>query len=186
MEEWRDVPGAEGKYQISISTKEGKCRSLNYNNTGKVKELSNKPTTRDNRIQWHLYIGGKDCEKQAAVWIALTYPELIQNEYFPGAEIDHIDTDKLNNHPSNLRWVDRRGNQNNNLTRKHLSVSGEGKHTNLNGKWVIKLSKNNEILHFYPSLMEAERDTGVLHQHIYLCCTGKRKTAGKFVWKYSD
>jgi len=186
MEEWRDVPGFEGKYQISISTKEGKCRSLNFNNSGSIKELSNTPDKRDNRIKWHLYCNGVSTAYQAARWIAITYPELVQNAWFPGAEIDHIDTDTLNNHPSNLRWVDKSGNQNNELTRKHLSDSGRGKHTNLNGKWIIKLSKNNEILHFYPSLMEAERSTGTHHQHIYLCCTGKRKTAGGFIWKYSD
>lgn len=186
MEEWRDVPGYEGKYQISISTKEGKCRSLNFNNTGKIKELSTTPGTRDNRVYWNLYLGGKGQPKQAAVWIALTYPELVQNEWFQGAEIDHIDTDRLNNHPSNLRWVNRSSQMNNPKTRHHLSLSGEGKHINLNGKWVIKLNKNNEILHFYPSIMEAERDTGVRHQHISLCCSGKRKIAGGFVWRCSD
>ena len=43
-EEWRDIPGFEGLYQISIDTKEGRCRSLNFNRSGKVKELSNKPS----------------------------------------------------------------------------------------------------------------------------------------------
>lgn len=36
MEEWKDIIGYEGKYQVSNT---GKVRSLNYNNTGKVKEL---------------------------------------------------------------------------------------------------------------------------------------------------
>ena len=51
-EEWRDVPGYEGRYQISIDTKEGRCRSLNYEHTGKPKDLSNKPGKRYNRICW--------------------------------------------------------------------------------------------------------------------------------------
>ena len=33
---WKDIKGYEGKYQISNT---GKVRSLNYNNTGKIKEL---------------------------------------------------------------------------------------------------------------------------------------------------
>ena len=36
MEEWKDIIGYDGKYQISNT---GKVRSMNYNNTGKVKEL---------------------------------------------------------------------------------------------------------------------------------------------------
>ena len=37
MEEiWKDIKGYEGKYQVSNT---GKVRSLNYNNTGKTKEL---------------------------------------------------------------------------------------------------------------------------------------------------
>lgn len=63
-EEWRDVPGFEGLYQIDISTKEGKCRSLNYEHTGKPNELSNKPGKRDNRIIWGLSKNGKCITRQ--------------------------------------------------------------------------------------------------------------------------
>lgn len=36
-------------------------------------------------------------------------------------EVDHIDTDKLNNNVSNLRWVTRKENLNNTITRQHNS-----------------------------------------------------------------
>lgn len=39
IEYWKDILGYEGKYQVSNT---GKVRSLNYNNTGKVKELKQK------------------------------------------------------------------------------------------------------------------------------------------------
>lgn len=141
MEEWRDVPGYEGKYQISISTKEGKCRSLDYHQTGKTKELSNNPNKEFNRIYWSLCKDGVSKKPQAAVWIALTYPELVQNEWFEGAEIDHIDTDRLNNHPSNLRWVDRKTNLNNPLTIEHNSKAQRGKTLSVETK--RKLSEIN-------------------------------------------
>lgn len=217
-DKWRNVPGYEGKYQINISTPEGRCRSLNYKGTGKTKELTNNPNKRDGRICWDLYKDGKRTNYQAARWIAMTFPELVQNEYFEGAEIDHIDTDRLNNHPSNLRWVTRKGNQNNPLTRVHLSESLKGRfiledtrrimsesnkgkkpsedtrkkmsEAQLNrpdhSKWVIKLSLNNEILHFYPSISQAERETGINHANISTCCRGERKSAGGFTWKYAE
>ena len=109
---WRDVPGSNGKYQISLSTKEGKCRSLGYKGSNKIKELTTR-LSGDGRIFWGLMINGKRVCHQAARWIAITYPELVQNEYFEGAEIEHIDADKLNNQPSNLRWATHEQNQNN-------------------------------------------------------------------------
>ena len=122
MEEWRDVPGFNGKYQIDISTKEGRCRSLRYNKTGLAKELTNN-INHEGRIYWHLSKNGKAFNKQSAYWIALTYPELVQNEYFEGAEIDHIIPLSAGgtNHPSNLRWVTHKGNMNNPLTKEHMS-----------------------------------------------------------------
>lgn len=124
MEIWRDIPGFEGKYQVCIDTKEGRCRSLNYNKTGKPKEMGQKPYNYGGggmRICWHLRKEGNSYYQQAAYWIAITFPELVENEYFEGAEIDHKDTDSMNNQPSNLRWVSHRGNLNNELTKKKLS-----------------------------------------------------------------
>lgn len=114
-EHWRDIPGYEGKYQISIDTPEGKCRSLNYHSTGKPHLLKNS----NGRIYWDLSKNGKSLCRQAARWIAFTFPELVQNDYFDGAVIDHIDTDPRNNHPSNLRWVTTKENCNNPLTIQH-------------------------------------------------------------------
>lgn len=173
IEEWKKVPGKE--YWINIDTPEGRCRRI-YKN-GKVKVLSNKPRKCDGRIYWVLSKDGKLTIQQAARWIAITYPELVQNEYFPGAEIDHIDTDRMNNHPSNLRWVTPKENCNNPLTRKHISEAAKGKK-------VIKLSLSNEKLQFYPSIREAERETGVKHTYISRCCRGKQKSAGGYKWSY--
>lgn len=182
MEGWRDVPGSNGRYQIDISTKEGRCRSLNFKRTGKVKEFSNKPNKRNGRINWGLCINGIPRYKQAAYWIAITYPELVQNEYFEGAVIDHIDTNHLNNHPSNLRWVTSKENSNNPLTKKHMSEATMGEKNSQYGKkhseeWKKSLSehyKNNpligakpvvqynlkgEYVDDYPSCAEVERQT---------------------------
>lgn len=179
MEEiWKDVPGYEGKYQVSINTKECRCRNIK---TGRV--LSNTPDKGHNRIFWCLYNNGKAKSLQAAVWVAKTYPELVQNEWFDGSEVDHIDTDRLNNHPSNLRWVNRKTNLNNPITKVNMSKSRTN-HPKMS-KWVIKLSKNNEILHFYPSVRQAARDSGVWNSTITDCCNGKKHTAGGYIWKYA-
>lgn len=105
------------------------CRSL-WCKHGWRKEpyyLSTIPDTKG-YIYWCIPVDGTRVTHQAARWIAMTYPELVQNEYFEGAEIDHIDTNTVNNHPSNLRWVDRSGQMSNPLTRIHNRDARAGKH----------------------------------------------------------
>lgn len=185
-ENWRDVPGYEGLYQISIDTPEGRCRRIHKRGTFKL--LCNTPCKRDNRIFWHLSKNGKYIHWQAARWIALTYPELIENKYFEGAEIDHKDTERLNNQPSNLRWVTRKGNLNNPLTRKHSSEIHTGfliNHPNIS-KRVFQYTLDGEYVKDYPSVSEGERQTGIKKENISRCCLGIRKTAGGYIWKYAS
>lgn len=183
-EKWRDVPGYEGLYQISIDTKEGKCRRLHMRGT--VKELCNNPTKRDNRIHWNLCKDGKSICHQAAKWIALTFPELVENEYFDGAQIDHKDTNRLNNHPSNLRWVTPSGNNSNPITKKHRN--GIFRNRTDQSKKISQYDKQGILIAAYPSLAEAERQTGISKSNISHCCLGKyrHKTAGGYVWKYAS
>ena len=191
MEEiWRDVPGYEGIYKIDIRTKEGRCWSCYTSNY-----LSNRPYKHTGRINWMLYgTDGKTVFQQAARWIALTYPELVENEYFEGAEIDHIDTDPLNNHPSNLRWVDRSGQMNNPLTRQHLAAALTNRIDQ--SKPVKQFSKSGEFIAEYPSSKEAERQTGIDSGNIRSACLQKtsidknggkhtKKTAGGYIWRYA-
>lgn len=140
MEEVREVPGSNGYYKIDISTKEGKCWS-----EFSKRYLSSGPDKKG-YIYWGLTINGKRITHQAARWIAITFPELVQNEWFEGAEIDHIDTDSLNNHPSNLRWTDRSGQMNNPLTKAHNSAAHKGKHLSEETRRKISESNKGKII----------------------------------------
>ena len=67
-------------------------------------------------------------------------------------EIDHIDTNKLNNHDWNLRWTNRKGNMNNPLTVQKISY-GKG----------IKCFVYDFILNYigcFNSLLEAQNAIG--------------------------
>lgn len=66
-------------------------------------------------------------------------------------EIDHIDTDKLNNHDWNLRWTNRVGNMANPVTRKMLGIKGLS-------CWVYDFRLN--YVGYFPSLQEAEKGIG--------------------------
>lgn len=197
MGEWRNVPGTEGKYQINIDTKTGKCRSLNYKgHKGLIRELTSRPDEKNyNRIYWSLAINGKQTCQQAARWIAITFPELVQNEYFEGAQIDHIDGDTLNNHPSNLRWCTPKENMNNPHTIKNLKKGHSGIYpteetkkkqrlASPKNKPICKKDKDNNILEIYPSIREAARQTGYSSGNICLCCKGVYSTIGGWKWSY--
>lgn len=194
FEDWRDVPGYDGKFQISITTKEGKCRNTNWRGTGETKELPNTVLS-NGRINWNL----NHIVKQSACWIALTYPELIENEYFEGAEIDHKDTDPLNNQPSNLHWVTRSGNMSNPMTVQKIRNNQTGKCNSMYGsgerqqnrvdqsKPVVQYSIDEKFVAWFPSSMEAERVLGIpkLNARISECCRGKRKTARGYIWRFA-
>lgn len=191
MEQWRKVPGYEN-YEISIETKEGKCRNIKR---GKL--LSTNPDKWEHRIYWDLYKNGVGKRWQAARWIALTYPELVENEWFEGAQIDHKDTDPTNNQPSNLHWVTQAGNNANPITTKHRSEGIKGKNKNHPSfsKQVAQYSIDGDLVKIYPSTKQAGRETGIRPENIANCClkktyTNKKgnthqvKTAGGYVWKY--
>lgn len=185
---WRDVPGYEGRYMISIDEKQGLCLSLNFNHSGKPGLIAD--TTKDGYVFWGLFKDGKQERHQAAVWIAMTYPEMVAGEYFEGAVIDHIDTDRTNNHPSNLRWVTQKDNSNNPLTLIHNSQAHKGVFINhpSSSKVVCQFTKDGEYVAEYPSIAEASRQTGIDKTSISACCWGRKhsKSAGGYVWKYKD
>ena len=53
-------------------------------------------------------------------------------------------------------------------------------------KIVSQFTLKGELIKIYPSTHEAERQTGINNNSISLCCRGKRKTAGGYVWRYLD
>ena len=53
-------------------------------------------------------------------------------------------------------------------------------------KAVLQFSKNGEFIAEYPSLMDAERHTGLSASNICACCKGKYKSCGGFIWRYKE
>lgn len=61
----------------------------------------------------------------------------------------------------------------------HADFSG-GKHPRAKAVLCVELNI------VYACTRDAERASGVAHQHISKCCLGKRKTAGSYHWRYID
>ena len=111
MEIWKDIEGYEGLYKISNL---GRVKSLNYNNTGKERILK-LGGNRGNYPQVEL---GKNGERRTCL-----VHRLVAEAFIPNPDnkpcVDHINTIKTDNRVENLRWVTRKENANNPLTKKH-------------------------------------------------------------------
>ena len=103
-------------------------------------------------------------------------------------EVDHIDTNPNNNCVWNLRWVTRSENNNNSLTRKHMSENapwlGKLGTDNPFSIAIVQLSKDGKFIRKWGSGGEAERELGILHTSICNCLKGWSKSAGGFKWVY--
>lgn len=98
MEEiWRDIVGYEGKYQVSNT---GKVRSINYNNTGIIKELKQK----ENRYGYMEVWLSKNNIKKGYMVGRLVALHFIPNPLFK-EEVIHISKDAKDNRVENLMWA---------------------------------------------------------------------------------
>ena len=55
-----------------------------------------------------------------------------------------------------------------------------------NGKPISQFTLEGEFIKTYPSGKEAEREVGINDSHIGECCRGELKTAGGYIWKYTN
>ena len=97
-------------------------------------------------------------------------------------EVNHIDGNKQNNNINNLEWVTSSENQ------LHAYKNGLDKATtkrrnDYRSKPVIQIL-NNKIINTFPSVGEAQRQTGFCQGTISNCCRGNQKIAYGFVWRY--
>ena len=166
MEIWKDVVGYEGYYQVSNL---GRVKSLNYRGSKKEKILATN-LERTGYVRTHL------CKEGQHKTIRIH--RLVAEAFLPNPDnkncIDHINTNRADNRVENLRWVTHEENCNNDLTRKN------GKRNGISKKVICV-----ETSTIYNSIMEVERELGLLHSDICKCCKGTRVTVGGFHWKYA-
>lgn len=170
MEVWKDIPGYERMYQVSIY--------------GGVRRLPRRITFGKGRSRF-IY-GRRLCQGQARNGYKVVrlckdgqqttrYVHRLVLESFVGkptngAECCHIDGNRSNNCLSNLQW----GTHSNNMldkTRHGRSQTSKRKVQCSNGR-------------VFESVTQAGLLMGIHGSNISAVCRGKRKTAGGFGWVY--
>ena len=133
---WKDIPGYQGKYQVSNF---GDVKSLNYNHSGKERIL--KPGLRNVYLAVDLSKNGKRKSYYIHQLVATVFLGHTSDGH--NIEIDHIDRNKLNNKLFNLQLLNKQQHSN-----KDLLGSGIGCSWNkLKNKWQSQIKINTKAIH---------------------------------------
>lgn len=160
-EEWRDVVGYEGLYQVSD---QGRVKSFKWN-----KERFLKPSMdKDGYLLVTLCTGGKPKTLKVHRLVCEAFHENPDNK----PQVNHINEDKTDNRACNLEWCTCKQNVNHGSRNERVS------------KPVGQYSLDGKLIKLWPSTQEAERQAGFNHGNISQVANGKYKQAYGCIWKY--
>lgn len=187
-EEWRDVVGYEGLYQVSNL---GRVKSLSrrivykdgreYNYPSKV--IKNQKVSTGYRSVMLYGVNGK---KQYYVH------RLVAETFIPNpnnlSDVNHKDGCKTNNILSNLEWCSRSDNQKhaykNGLNWAHMDEAIKER-----SRPVIQYTSSGEVIAEYASTRKASKASGFNQGRIsqYCRCENKKHSTYKgYIWRYKD
>ena len=180
MEMWKDIPGYEGKYQVST---QGNVRSLNrtfMNECGIT--VTRKGVVLVQRLNRDGYCR-VTLHKNRTLWTAPVH-RLVAEAFVPNEqgkrEVNHKDGNKQNNSADNLEWLTPKENQRhamqNGLREKALQYSRD------NRKKVIATEiATGKVTHF-DSVHAAEK---VFGSHVTNVLSGKRNTTRGHTFRFA-
>ena len=183
FEAWQDIPGYEGRYQASTY---GRIKSVERTVVFKDGRKKSFPSVllkygkRRNYLRVDLCKNGKIISISVHRIVARTFIPNFQNLPY----INHKDENPRNNRVENLEWCTPKYNSNYGTLK--YRVSEKQKNDKKKSKPVFQYNLSGTILKRFPSIMEAERQTGFFHTHINACCLGKQKSAYGFLWSYAE
>lgn len=168
MEEWKDIVGYEGLYQVSNM---GRVKSLErmviVGNMGGVRFVNERilkgRPNHDGYLRVAFRNKGKLIDYRIHTLVALHFISN-ENKY---CEINHIDKNVTNNTVDNLEWC----------TRQHNVVHSKGKR-------VSKISQDNIVIDKFKSTVEASKSVNGCSSGVAMVCRGERKLYKGFIWRY--
>lgn len=175
QEEWRDVVGYEGFYQVS--------------SLGRIKSTPRR-RTKGGLIKLHLNKGtgylGFSLSKNGEIIYANVH-RLMAEAFIPNPEnkatVNHKNSIRSDNRLENLEWNTSSENNKhayefgyNKITENHLSHKTK--------KPVLQYDLHGNFIREFISARYVEREYRINHANIRKCCLGRYKQANGFIWKY--
>lgn len=163
-EEWRDIIGYEGLYQVS--------------NLGRVKNKHDKilkQQIRKGYCEVGLYKNNSKQPKLYKVHRLVAESFILNPNNLPC--VNHKDENKKNNKIFNLEWCNH--NYNDNYGTRNEKISKKQK-----CPIILQCDKNMNVIKEWNGMIEIYKKLGYHKSQIYNCCIGKYKTAHNYIWKY--
>lgn len=166
-EEWRDVVGYEGLYQVSD---QGRVKSLKRK--GRKSERILKPAvTHDGYLRVNLYSGCKPKTLKVHRLVCQAFHKNPNNN----PEVNHINENKTDNRACNLEWCTCKQNINHGSRNERVAKAL--------GKPIGQYKLDGQLIKIWPSTIEVQRQTGFSQGNICKAASGKNKQAYGFIWK---
>lgn len=187
MEEWKDIPGYEGVYEVSDL---GRIKSLARSwvwGRGAVRHQPDRilrPGLQCEGGYLTVNLVKSGISKNVLVHRIVAIAHISNPECKP--EVNHKDGDKLNCRKDNLEWNTREENQ------QHAYKTGLHANTIQKcaescrrrfSKPVAQYTKLGELVKVFFSEADAQRETGIRQSNINSAIQGKARSAGGFIWK---
>ena len=196
MEEWKQVLGYEGLYEVSNT---GKVRSVTHYRNGanqfgatfktiyRGRKLKPHPRRKNGKYEecGHLRVSLTKQGKTKKVFIH----RLVASAFVPNPKnlpiVNHIDENPQNNNANNLEWCDQKYNMSYGTNRQRAVM-----HTNYDArkkqnKKVYQYDKTGNVVKVWSSRKEA-CECGFTGTAITRCAQGKRKTHKGYVWSFEE
>ena len=169
-EEWKDIEGFEGYYQVSNM---GNVKSLNYNKTGKEKIMK----TWDSGQGYQKVQLCKDGKSKTYTVHRLVATAFLENpDNLP--VINHKDENPKNNNVDNLEWCSVL--YNNTYNGKIERIAEKNK------KPIYSINKVSGLIMYWNSIKEASRVLGIAPQSISNCLKGRHKSIKGYTFFYAN
>ena len=164
---WCPIKGYENIYEVSD---QGRVKSLKFGKERILKPLR----TQKGYLRVSLCKNGEHKMYMVHRLVAQTF--IPNPDNLP--EVNHKDEDKTNNSVQNLEWCSSKYNANFGTRTKRISDKCS--------KMVLQFTKDGEFIREWKSIMDVQRNLGYYNGYISSCCTGKRKSAYNFIWKFKN